>query len=133
MSAQSDGTEVKLLPSAASATAPAPVPSAVASPVVPSAATAVPPLRQLSELPRDELDHLAEEFGLEPRRYRTRQHLVAALHDRRQVIAGLDREAMLDVIRWGRRPVTANASREQIAQEIVRIRSMRFAGLSQRG
>ena len=99
----------------------------------PSLTPSTTPLRQLSELPRDELDHLAEEFGLEPRRYRTRQHLVAAIHDRRQMIATLDRDAMLDVIRWGRRPVTANASREQVAQEIVRIRSMRFAGLSQRG
>jgi hypothetical protein len=58
---------------------------------------------------------------------------VAAIHDRRQLIASLDREAMLDVVRWGRRPVTASATREQIAQEIVRIRSMKFGGLSQRG
>jgi hypothetical protein len=40
---------------------------------------------------------------------------------------------MLDVIKWARRPVPLNASKEQLAQEIVRIRSMRFAGLSQRG
>jgi hypothetical protein len=40
---------------------------------------------------------------------------------------------MLDVIRWGRRPVTVTATKEQIAQEIARIRLMKFAGLSQRG
>jgi hypothetical protein len=91
------------------------------------------PTRQLSELPRDELDHLAEEYGLDPTRFKTRQHLVAAIHERRQMIASLDRDAMLDVIRWGRRPVTVNATKEQIAQEIARIRSMKFAGLSQRG
>src|SRR5205085_674805 len=91
------------------------------------------PIRQLSELPKDEIEHLAEEFGLDPTRYKTRQHLVAALHDRRQMIAALDREAMLDVIKWGRRPVTVNATKEQIAQEIARIHSMRFGGLSQRG
>jgi hypothetical protein len=79
------------------------------------------------------LEHLAEEFGLDPSRYRTPQHLVAAIHQRRQVIADMDREAMLDVIKWGRRPVTINATKEQIAQEIARIRSMRFHGLSQRG
>src|SRR5207253_6287227 len=45
----------------------------------------------------------------------------------------MDRDAMLDVIKWGRRPVTYNAGKEQIAQEIVRIRTMRFDGLSQRG
>src|SRR5207237_502970 len=60
-------------------------------------------------------------------------HLVTALHERRQTIASLDREAMLDVVKWGRRPVTMNASKEQIAQEIIRIRSMKFAGLSHRG
>jgi hypothetical protein len=92
-----------------------------------------PPTRQLSELPRDELNHLAEEFGLDPTKYKSRQEIVAALHDRRQLIASLDRNAMLDVVRWGRRPVTASASKEQIAQEIARIRSMRFAGLSQPG
>jgi hypothetical protein len=99
------------------------------SPVV----SGVSPPRQLSELPKDELEHLAEEFGLNPSDYKARQDLVSAIHDRRQLIAGFDRDAMLDVIRWGRRPVTASATREQIAQEIARIRTMRFSGLSQRG
>src|SRR3954454_11048136 len=98
-----------------------------------SVAETVEPPRQLSEMPRDELDHLAEEFGLDPTSYKSRQVLVAAIHDRRHLIASLDRDAMLDVVRWGRRPVTANASKEQIAQEIARIKSMRFAGLSQQG
>src|SRR5579864_2615893 len=95
--------------------------------------TSIPPTRQLSELPRDELNHLAEEFGLDATRFKSRQALVVAIHDRRQMIAALDRNAMLDVVRWGRRPVTANATNEQIAQEIARIHSMRFAGLSQPG
>ena len=63
------------------------------------------PARQLQELPRDELRALAEELGLEPDRYRTLQLLVVALHERRQMIAALDREAMLDVVKWARRPV----------------------------
>ncbi|HEX2972119.1 MAG TPA: hypothetical protein VHP11_07290 [Tepidisphaeraceae bacterium] len=91
------------------------------------------PVRQLQDLPKDELETLAEEFGLEPQRYPTRQHLVAAIHERRQLIAGLDREALLEVVKWGRRPVPLNATKEQVAQEIARIRSMRFSGLSQRG
>ena len=95
--------------------------------------SAVSPTRQLSELPKDELEALAEEFGIDPTRYKTRQLLVAALHDRRQMIATMDREAMLDVVRWGRRPVPVNASREQLAQEIARVRKMDFAGLSHRG
>jgi hypothetical protein len=101
----------------------------------PSSAASVEAARspQLSELPRDVLENLAEELGIDPTRSKTRVHLVAAVHQRRQLIASLDRDAMLDVIRWGRRPVTANASKEHLAREIARIRSMRFAGLSQRG
>ena len=118
--------EQKLLPDERSTEVePAEAPRAITS--------GIPPTRQLSELPRDELDHLAEEFGLDATTFKTRQALVAAIHDRRQMIASLDRGAMLDVVRWGRRPVTANASKEQIAQEIARIKSMRFAGLSQPG
>jgi hypothetical protein len=108
------------------------LPGTVDAPAREVVAGATPP-RQMSDLPKDELEHLAEEFGLDPTRFKTRQQLVSAIHDRRQMIAGMDREAMLDVIRWGRRPVTRNASKEQIAQEIARVRSMKFAGLSQRG
>src|SRR3954447_4963006 len=108
-------------------------PGATAPPTPAVISTSASPSRQLSEVPKDELEHLAEEYGLDPHDYRTRQHLVAALHDRRQLIAAMDRDAMLDVIKWGRRPVTSNATKEQIAQEIVRIKSMRFVGLSHRG
>jgi hypothetical protein len=118
-------SDLKLLPGSASETAPARAPA--------QAITTTPPPRQLSEVPKDELEHLAEEYGLDPTRYKTRQHLVAAIHDRRQMIAAMDRDAMLDVIRWGRRPVAINASKDQLAIEISRIKLMRFSGLSQRG
>jgi hypothetical protein len=121
----SDLSNVKLLPDEATSLVPA---APVTEPALPSA-----PLRQLSEIPKDELEALAEDFGLDPTRFKTRQHLVVAIHERRQIIAGMDREAMIDVVRWGRRPVTFNASKEQIALEITRIRSMKFAGLSHRG
>src|SRR5271170_1037321 len=125
-STTSDTTERKMLPGNAEA---AQTLATSGAPVTEASS----PLRQMFELPRDELNHLAEEFGLDPTQFNTRQQLVAAIHNRRQLIAALDREAMLDVIRWGRRPVTASATKEQIAQEIVRIRSMEFEGLSQRG
>jgi hypothetical protein len=99
----------------------------------PETVRAESPPMQLAELPRDELGNLAEGLGLDSTRYKTQQLLVAAVHERRQLIAGLDRQALLDVVRWGRRPVTINASKEQIAQEIARIRSMKFAGLTHRG
>jgi hypothetical protein len=112
------------------------LPGATASPPANDARIVTPasgPLKQLSELPRDELENLAEEYGLDPTQFKTRQLLVVAIHDRRQLIASMDRDAMMDVIKWGRRPVTANASKEDLAQEIARIRTMRFSGLTQRG
>lgn len=123
--------EQKMLPGGPSA------PSSVAAPAAqPAPVEVLPartPARQLHELPKDELRTLAEEFGLDPSRLQSPQHLVAALHERRQLIASMDREALLDIVKWARRPVPLNASKEQLAQEIVRIRSMRFDGLSQRG
>jgi len=89
--------------------------------------------RQLSDLPIDELKHLADELGLDSTQYETPQELVAAIHQHRQMIATLDRDAMVDVVVWGRRPVTVNASKEQLTQEIARIKAMRFSGLSHRG
>ncbi len=119
--------EMKMLPGGTEIATPPP--NVGATGITP---TTTPP-RQMSEMPREELDHLADEFGIDPTRFPLRQALVAAIHDRRQMIAAMDREAMLDVVRWGRRPVTVNATKEQIAQEIVRVTSMRFVGLSQRG
>lgn len=88
---------------------------------------------QLGDLSKEELDALAEEFGLDAKRYATRQHLVAALHERRQLIAALDRDALLDVLRWAGKSAPPNATREQLAIEVVRTSSMRFDGLSHRG
>lgn len=105
----------------------------VASPSAPVIVSSGSAPRQLADLPKDELDTLAEEYGLEPRRFKTPQELVAAIHGRRQLIASLDRAALVDVVRWGRRPVPVNATQEQLAFEILRIKSMRFDGLSERG
>lgn len=130
MSRSDDKTkQLPMLPGT-SPTAGAPLTSALGERAITPTAQ---PTRQLSELPKDELAHLAEGYGLDPTRYPTRQHLVAGIHERRQLIASLDRDAMLDLVRWGRRPVPVNASREQLALEIARIKTMRFEGLSQRG
>src|SRR5437763_874750 len=132
-SAPSNIPETKMLPGGSSTST---ATSTSTSALAPTSVEIVPartPARQLHELPKDELKTLAEEFGLDPSRFQSTQHLVAAVHERRQLIAAMDREAMLDVIKWARRPVPLNASKEQLAQEIVRIRSMRFDGLSQRG
>ncbi len=118
-------------------------PAPMASGTLISSATSVPVAgaggdggavsRQWADLPRQELEHLAEDYGLDPADFTTPQHLIAALHERRQLIASMDREAMFDVVRWGRRPVALNASNELLAQQIAKIQAMRFVGLSHRG
>ncbi len=84
-------------------------------------------------LPRDELNTLAEDYGLDSTRFDTRAEVVAALANRKKLILTLDRNAMLEVVRWGRRPVAANVTKEQLALEIARIRRMKFDGLSREG
>lgn len=106
-------------------------PAAVAATKVnassPAAAT------QLKDLPLNELNTIARDYGLEPRKYETKPALVSAILERRTLIASMDRDAMLEVAAWGRRSIPANASRERIAAELVRVKSMRFVGLSHRG
>src|SRR4051794_11494718 len=113
--------EPKMLPGGPNAPSSAGELAPSSPPPTPAPAEVVPartPARQLHELPKDELKTLAEEFGLDPSRFQSAQHLVAALHERRQLIAAMDREALLDIIKWARRPVPLNASKEQLAQEI---------------
>ncbi|MFI5379088.1 MAG: hypothetical protein ACHRHE_07325 [Tepidisphaerales bacterium] len=88
---------------------------------------------ELAAMPADELRLLAESIGLESGRYGTPLRLALAVRQQRDAIAAMDREAMLDVIRWGRRPLAQPADNLTIAQEIVRIKSMRFDGLSPQG
>lgn len=127
-------TEPNQLPAPATAIAPtgtAMSPAAVAATKVsassPAAAT------QLKDLSLGELNTIAKDYGLDPRKYETKPALVSAILERRTLIASMDRDAMLEVCAWGRRPVPASASRERIAAEIVRVKSMRFVGLSHRG
>src|ERR1700712_495445 len=93
-----NSSEMKLLPGTDA------LPPVVREPTVAVISGSSAPSRQLSELPRDELNHLAKGSPLDPPLLKPRQHPGAAIHDRRQLIAAMDRDAMLDVIRWGRRP-----------------------------
>ncbi len=128
-----NASEQKMLPGSAAGGAPVGGAASSSATARPPVTAALAPARQLSELPKDELEHLAEDLGLDPTEFKSRQHIVAAIHERRQVIVSMDRDAMLDVVRWGRRPVPINATKEQLAAEIARLRAMKFDGLSHRG
>src|SRR6185437_7146284 len=71
--------------------------------------------------------------GLDTRHFVDKSKLIIAIHERRQLIASLDRAALVDVLHWAGRSPLLGAANEQMAIEVVQIRSMRFAGLSDRG
>lgn len=107
-----------------------------APPAVPPAATLpvhTPPRQQLGDLPIEELRPIAAEFGLDADKETDKAALIAAIHRRRQLIASLDRAALIDVLHWAGKQAPAGAANEQMAIEIVPNRSMRFMGLSDRG
>jgi hypothetical protein len=125
--------ETKLLPDPQQASAALPAAPATTPATTLAVAPAVSPSRQLAERSPEELSIIAEDLGLNPRRYKNRQDLVAAIHDRRQLIASMNREALVDVLRWINRPPPPGASKEALAHDIIQLRTMRFDGLSQRG
>jgi hypothetical protein len=88
---------------------------------------------QLKDLPLSELQTISREYGLDPGIFDTKPGLVAAILDRRTMIGSLDRDALSDVMHWAGKQVTATTTRERMALEIAKVRSMKFAGLSQRG
>jgi tetrahydromethanopterin S-methyltransferase subunit G len=88
---------------------------------------------RLTDVSDAELRRIATELGLDARGLIERSTLVAAIQDRRALIANLNRDALLDVMRWAGRRANPIASNEQLAVEIAQVKSMRFSGLSHRG
>ncbi len=82
---------------------------------------------------RRQLEIIADGIGLDHTRFKTRQDLVAGIHAHRQMMALLDRDALVDVMLWAHRPIASNATTEDLAREVAQIQTMRFSGLSQRG
>ena len=71
---------------------------------------AATPRQQLGDLPIEELRSIAEEFGISPKRTDDKATLIAAIHERRQRIASLERAALVDVLEWAHRPIVPGAS-----------------------
>src|SRR5205085_3053300 len=87
----------------------------------------------ISELPVDELVHYGRELGLELDTSTPQGELLRLVRERQELLVELDRDALLDIVVWARRPVRASASKEQLAKEIANIKRMRVEGLSHRG
>ncbi len=89
--------------------------------------------RAIGDLPVDELVHYGQELGLRLDERIDRAELLRRIRERQELLVHLDRQALLDVAVWARRPVRQSASKEQLAKEIATIRKMNFEGLTNKG
>ena len=87
----------------------------------------------LADLPRDELLRYGRELGLVLKDDTPQGELLRRVRGRQEMLIELDREALLDIVKWARHPVRASAGKEQLSKEIATVGKMNFAGLSHRG
>ncbi len=87
----------------------------------------------LSDLPDDELQAYAADLGLDLEQDVPRGELLRRIRQRQELLLDLSREAMLEVVIWGRRPVRKSAGKEALARQIAKVHRVRFDGLSDRG
>lgn len=87
----------------------------------------------LADLPQDELLGYAQELGLDLEEKASRNEMVRRIRAHQGLLIGLDRDALLDVIVWSRRPVRRSAGKEELAREIARIKQTNYDSLSRRG
>lgn len=86
----------------------------------------------ISELPTDELIDYGKQLGLELDPRMAQGELLRRVRERQELLVELDKEALLDIVVWARRPVRQSASKEQLAKEIAAVKKMDFTGLSDR-
>ena len=87
----------------------------------------------ISDLPADELASYARRLGLDVDPHATRSELLAMVRARQELLLGLDRRALLDVVVWARVPVRESASKEELAEAIALVQRAKFKGLSDAG
>lgn len=91
------------------------------------------PAASLSELPADELLRYGSELGLDLSPSMPPEHMARLVRERQALLAELERDALLDIVVWGRRPVRKSAAKEHLAREIHRIQQTDYDDLSTRG
>jgi hypothetical protein len=87
----------------------------------------------VDELPLDELVQYSRQLGLSPDEKVDRNEALRLIHERQGLIRQLERQALLDIVVWARRPVRESAAKEQLVHVIAGIKKMDFEGLSDQG
>jgi hypothetical protein len=87
----------------------------------------------LSDLPPDELVQYGRELGLTIPEDMPEGELLRRIRDYREMLVGIDHEALLDIMVWARCPVRRSASKEALARQVAKLTCVRFEALSDRG
>lgn len=87
----------------------------------------------LADLPPDQLVEYGRELGLTLADDTPPGEALRQIRQRQSLLVELDREALLDIVVWMRRPVRRSAGKEALAKEIARCDRTDFAQLSDRG
>ncbi|MFQ5429913.1 MAG: hypothetical protein ACE5E1_06345 [Phycisphaerae bacterium] len=103
------------------------------TPTTPSNAARPDDTAAIDKLPHDELLRYGRSLGLDLDDSLTSDEIAQRVHRQRRLLRELDREGLLDVIKWARRPVRRNANKEELALEIARIDKTNYDSLSRRG
>ena len=89
--------------------------------------------KALSDLPTDMLVDYARSIGTRVDDDTPRGSLLRLIREQQERLITIDREALMDVVVWLRRPVRESATKEELARAIVGNGRTRFDGLSDRG
>ncbi len=92
-----------------------------------------PPAVSLGDLPPDELWRYGCELGLDLDRGAPPDEMVRCIRQRQELLVELDRDALLDIVVWARKPVRKSVGKEQLVKEIARIEQTNYRGLTARG
>jgi tetrahydromethanopterin S-methyltransferase subunit G len=94
-----------------------------------------PPNRapSISELPHDELIAYGCSLGLSLGPDTPTGEALRLIRKRQELLIDLDRDALLDIVRWLRLPVRRSVGKEQLSQLISERHPTRFDGLSDKG
>ena len=87
----------------------------------------------LGNLPREELLRYGADLGLEFGEKDEREEIVSHIRERQELLLELDRGALMDIVEWGRRPVSNAAGKEELACAIARVDHLNYEGLTHRG
>lgn len=88
---------------------------------------------RLEDLPHDELLSYGRGLGLDLDDKLTSVELADRVRRHHDLLRGLDRDGLLDIIKWSRQPVRQNAGTEELARQIAQVQQANYDSLSRRG